>query len=837
MWGLNQHIVQPQSSPSHPSPSVKKKDGSIHHPSLSLFFSLERDSDEESTGDSLKKTSNNEITKRRLSRNKSLKIAATGLKCQMRLTANAKIVDDLFSTGNQLSVSSNVRPLTDLSLVGVGYVGQFAEPKRSIANQSSKVKPIRCLFLSTPNKSDNIILKYLRERYPNHRNDSLDVPSQLSQKLPKDDGENDIDIAPFSTSAVPLPIPLSREESKEFKLLSFAFRGRYISKSVLLPLASILTNRDGCLWDNLPWTEWTIDPQLRNRNSSGKGIPKKYLLGKRDAYNRMIGRDWYGRSLSAGNTAARLKYVIDDYFDERTESRNNERDSNDNDSTSDTTFVVESNLALRILQIQNQEATMALAEAEQKYAILKSSLGYFESDQVIIENLDNIQSHVNKVEEALARKNTVEDALEAFLQRSSSDEPQVRTELEEVVNEFLVGVMNNQFFKEKDIDAAAWEDAELTLRKFLNGIRQQSNLMDDLNTILDRESFNIEKGLKKSVSDFLESIIEKETKNAPPYRGAMAYSPQVDTKEEMFYKNLLPYRSPYDLLVEIIQEQCNAEVVGTILENSSLFPGTLVLEGAVVIRRRGLKKSMNIGGEEIEIEDSEEVFGNDGVFIGDALVIECAGDEAIGMAIACDLPVSIEQKVWQEVSIDVALAKVEPLGVNDLESVLNSIPPVQPIDSTRSIVTEGGEALIQGKNNKKFTSDTNESEALEIVEEKVITINSLNDYEALTVPDKARFVLRSSKFEGQLPRPRVLRRFEEKMNAFKKVEYSSGIKTEEMVTMFPTTLSPLDEIAVSMIENELVQLEIRMKDAVLRRDQESIDIIQRKMNKIQGIEQ
>ena len=42
------------------------------------------------------------------------------------------------------------------------------------------------------------------------------------------------------------------------------------------------TNRDRALWDNLHWTEKNRDEQTR------KTIPKKYLLGKRDAYNRIF---------------------------------------------------------------------------------------------------------------------------------------------------------------------------------------------------------------------------------------------------------------------------------------------------------------------------------------------------------------------------------------------------------------------------------------------------------------------------------------------------------------------------------------------------------------------
>lgn len=99
----------------------------------------------------------------------------------------------------------------------------------------------------------------------------------------------------------------------------------------------------------------------------------------------------------------------------------------------------------------------------------------------------------------------------------------------------------------------------------------------------------------------------------------------------MFKKALLPYRSPYDLLLEIIQEQLNADVIACVLENSSLFPGTLVLEGCVVLRRRGKVKTIQIGGEDIELEDRDDDFGNDGVTMGETLIVECAGDEAVGL--------------------------------------------------------------------------------------------------------------------------------------------------------------------------------------------------------------
>merc|ERR1712238_650220 len=524
-------------------------------------------------------------------RNSSLQDAALRLKRFRRKTDNAAIVEDLFSfslspSSNTNSfdevLDSNVKSLIDLNLIGRGEVGARINPEKSINNQGGGSQPIPCVFLSIPSASEDMISRYLRKRFPY----STEIPTISSQWK--------------TTPALPLALPTSRETSKPLKLLSFAFRERRISKSVFLQIASLLTNRDGAMWDNLPWAEWSVDPLLRNRNADGKMISKKYLLGKRDSYNRMSGKD--GEKEGEKN-------VID--------------------------VEAESKLAIKILQLRIKENQMKLAEAEQEYALLQTELGNFASDEVLIEHYQTIRSATDRVSAALQSLEENEATLKALLEPNKKYEPTV---LENILGDFLSGLFEIGL----EDGTVAFDDAQILFKEFSSSLIEQENLLGDLDEIVKRENEITSGVVIKSVFDFLNGVIERESKNAPPYRGAMGYAPQIDTKEEMFEKSVLPYTSPYELLLEIIQEQLNSDVVGCVLENSSLFPGTLVLEGAIVLRRRGRKKSIKIGGDEIELEDSDDDFGNDGVKVGSTFVVECDGDEAIGMALTCDLPISVD---------------------------------------------------------------------------------------------------------------------------------------------------------------------------------------------------
>jgi hypothetical protein len=128
----------------------------------------------------------------------------------------------------------------------------------------------------------------------------------------------------------------------------------------------------------------------------------------------------------------------------------------------------------------------------------------------------------------------------------------------------------------------------------------------------------------------------------------------------MLEKSILPYSSPYELMCEIIMEQLNAQVIGCIIENTSLFPGSLVLGGAVVLKRKGRKKIVDIDGEKIEMVDSDDDFGSKGVKAGEIFIVECDPDEAIGMALTLGLSIQMERSIWEATQTEVCLSDGEP---------------------------------------------------------------------------------------------------------------------------------------------------------------------------------
>jgi hypothetical protein len=163
-----------------------------------------------------------------------------------------------------------------------------------------------------------------------------------------------------TTSSLILPLA----NSNQLKLISFAAAKRPLSKSVLLGLNTLLVNRDNALFDNLPWSAWSKDPQMRNRDAAGNSINEKFHLGKRDAYNRFIGKDWQGRSVAIGNMALRLKYMLEDTLQDDNDTNDDGVDDDENRKS----------LAQRILQLQIRELQMELAEIESQMTISRNDI-------------------------------------------------------------------------------------------------------------------------------------------------------------------------------------------------------------------------------------------------------------------------------------------------------------------------------------------------------------------------------------------------------------------------------------------------------------------------------
>ena len=585
-----------------------------------------------------------------------------------------------------------------------------------------------------------------------------------------------------------LPVPLSDNVSsanRQLKLLSFARAGKPISKSLFLTISPLLTGRDGSLWDNLPWTTWTIDPtRKRLVDAAQNAVLPKFHPGKRDAFERMNGKDWYGRSLSGGNLKARLEYWLeglDDitlYLESENETEEEAKGGVDTNSGVPDSIPAAaapkfddeaaSILARRILEVENAEARMAVAEAEQKLAILRG-----QEEQGDDDDDGSVESSLNEIE---ARRN---------------DLAEVETALADVEN------MEQELLNNEDSGVAGV--AQSILRDFLAALTSRGD-------------------------DATPKIPEA------PYRGAYGYSAVVDTPEEMFWKSVLPYRSPYDLLLEIISEQLNADVIGAALEDTSIFDSEVILGGAVVLRRRGRPKSITVGGETIEISDDDDDYGNLGVKEGELFIVECDADEAIGLAIAADLDVLVEGDILRTSTVDAIFTGDADVDVSEEDiATVDSIPLMTSSGYTsESWVDEevSARSSSQPKPQPPRTTDA----FLDFFAPKSSgnvystdnPIQSLDQYDSLSIQDKGRLLLSLPSFEGQLPRPRVLREYENNKKG------NTGRKEKDPEEIADP--NPIDNLLVPFID-ESIRREYLIRDAEKRGDSDEANRLREEKSK------
>jgi hypothetical protein len=466
------------------------------------------------------------------------------------------------------------------------------------------------------------------------------------------------------TASAPLSCVMIPTTHQQLKLVSFAVQDRPLSKSLLLTLNPLLVNRDGSLFDNIPWSEWTVDPQLRNRDAAGNDIAPKYHLGKRDAFARFGGKDWKGRSVSIGNLALRLKYSL----------------QQDNIAYAGDSGTI---LAKRILELQIRELTENMAEADYELAIARQNFP------------DDVAKWVEKRSDLVTQLQTAETTLQALENR-------------------------------------------------------QSGSTSALASILDR----------------IAESTTKQNENVAPYRGAMGYAPMLDSVEDL-ETGTLPFSSPFGLMKEILEDQCKAQVIGALLENTSLLEGTLAVGGAIIIRRMTAKTTTKIAGEEVSVNDDSVDYGNTGISGGNTVLVECSVDEAIGMALVSKVPLQIERDIWNGASLSAT-----PFPQVQSENVMDTLRRWKP-DQDLAVLLEG-QARNQSRSQKPSplriprtttslfdslfearSSDSSNSRSPLFPTDN--PVRSLDEYDALSDSDKARTLMTLSNFDGKLPRPRVLR--------------------------------------------------------------------------------
>jgi hypothetical protein len=455
--------------------------------------------------------------------------------------------------------------------------------------------------------------------------------------------------------------------ANQLKLVSFAVHNKPISNVQLLALNSLIVNRDDGLFDNLPWSSWTIDSKVsaRNVDAAKNAVEPKYHLGKRDAYNRLMGKDWRGSSLTNGNLALRLQILVQ------------------NISSADNVQPQELVLARRILELQLRE--LATEQADWEYQIARSK------------------------------------------QQSGED------------IEFL------------EAQKLACFEARLAMQRRLNQLNKAPSSSDAIQQLLD-------------------TIAKMSNKNgnvAAPYRGAIGFAPMMDSLSEL--ENSIA--SPFGMMKEIIEDQLKAQVIGVVLENTSLLQ--TALGGVLLLKRKMGTKSMVVAGETLTINDEKEEFGCVGIRGGETIVVECDADEAIGMSLACNVPLQVEFNIWKQAN----LMAQSIIGSSDesMASVHLALPVWKLVDSELSILFEG-QAVNQSTTARVAPlriPRTTMSLYDRLFEKRSIPsdmfptdnlIKSLAQYDELSTQDKALTLLSMSNFEGRLPRPRVVRQSEKALD-------------------------------------------------------------------------
>eukprot|EP00804_Cyclotella_cryptica_P005823 CCRYP_000124-RA/>CCRYP_000124-RA protein AED:0.03 eAED:0.03 QI:138/1/1/1/0/0/2/71/791 len=671
--------------------------------------------------------------------------------------------------------SSGMRPTTKLSLSRSDE--NFPPKKKQISfirNEALVKRQIATIFGTNDPGANEFIPLTLAGIFSQARNNvpidilllSSPTQSQIIENACSDYLESPRDPPNERISVIPIPMSPTASSSS-IRLLSHAYCGSPLSKTKMLTLNSLLINRDGGLYDNLPWDSWTIDPDGKERDAANNVVDGKYAMGKRVAFQRFMGKDWRDGTLSN-----RLRELLSNDKSQKVDANENFVSTNEEDMMA--------SLSKRLLELEIDEARMEVAKCEQQLAIRRTELLNNGSGDDLLEYSDFTDPMNDGVE--LQMLNEAQSRLQV-----------AKTSLEELENAMLR--------KKKDMDS--------TSPFSLSRENEEKNGMDS------------------SIRSALLSIVNKldDQKNETPYRGAIGYPPKMEPKDESGDSSQR-YTSPYHLMLEIINEQLNADVVACVLEQTSLLEGNLVLGGALLLQRKGRKKSTTLAGERVDYVDSEDDFGNEGVYPQSTYVVECFSDEAIGMALETGSPLYLESGIWERagcIPVEISLDETPKDGNTSAFSVMSRLPLLRPVNGL-SVSVEGEKVSSAKEANavriplpssaqifdnlypvtqSSFSNDTQTP-----VFSTYTPVSSLDQYDSLTNDDKARMLFKLESFQGVLPRPRAVRASE--------------------------SPSELDNILLPLID-ESIRNQYLIRDAERRQDFDTANALRSKMSQRQSL--
>jgi hypothetical protein len=195
-------------------------------------------------------------------------------------------------------------------------------------------------------------------------------------------------------------------------------------------------------------------------------------------------------------------------------------------------------------------------------------------------------------------------------------------------------------------------------------------------------------------------------------------------------------------------------------------------------------------------------------------LVECSVDEAVGMALVSNVPLLVESEIWDKASGLATQLPRQEQNENVMDNLVQWIP-----DQDLSFLLEGqARNMSESQNTSPLRIPRTTTSLFDALFESNPSgsqsssstlfptdnpIQSLQEYDSLSVSDKAQTLMKMSNFDGRLPRPRVLR-----ANA---ANGSNG-------SMSP---GPLDDLLLPLID-ESVRRQFLIRDAERRKDYDAI---------------
>ena len=244
----------------------------------------------------------------------------------------------------------------------------------------------------------------------------------------------------------------------------------------------------------------------------------------------------------------------------------------------------------------------------------------------------------------------------------------------------------------------------------------------------------------------------------------------TSTKSSM--RSVVPYRNTYDMIrSRIIQDMLNADVMGILLENTSLLDGGsgMAMGGLIILQRK--PRTVQFFGESIPLSSAFNGTIND-----DICFVECHVDEAIGMSLACQLPLWVAEESWKRGTV---MCACNPYQQQSDTDPLVQQPSIWYADDPELMVLVEGQSLNMTRTERvlpvRIQRITNLYDSMTMVEQQYQPteplsprqskdlfptdniIQSLQQYDQMSIDDKARtFMAMSNVQQIALPRRRVV---------------------------------------------------------------------------------